>query len=149
MIFILIFLKGPMNTPLTKNNYALSTTLWIVIVIGVLSMLSHWGGDYTKKFTKGFIKKITALVKNAKHYYDLSNQDTDPLTSLMHANYAMAYAQVARLLATDDEINSIGKLNMQELVISLQTVQSTAFHRCTEMCNVDSPMVTGAFVDVN
>ena len=133
-----------------NNSFALITATWVMGSIVAISAISKWGKNYTKRFSKQFVNKISALAKNAKFYYESAQQDTKPLLQLIHANFAVAYAQTARLLATDDEINAIARINMQELVFAAQKAQRKAISACKHACpKLDAPPNNvGAFVDL-
>tara|TARA_Y100000310_G_C20704089_1_gene833111 strand:- start:336 stop:749 length:414 start_codon:yes stop_codon:yes gene_type:complete len=118
------------------NTFVLKVSLLVLGGVTLISLISNWGRNRTKRFSKPFVKKVGILTKNTQFYYNSAQQEVQPLLRLIHANFAVAYAQTVRLLATDNEIQIIAKINMQELVLAAQKIQRMAITACHNICPV-------------
>lgn len=90
-------------------------------------------------FSAATERSVSQLVKAAAQWNSTSVQDSNVLLSLMHANYAMAYLNVARLLSTDNDIEAVAKVRMDELLTDFQEAQASAIQRLTTSCPAAMP----------
>lgn len=84
-------------------------------------------------------RALVDLVQSASQWSASSLQDSNVLLSLMHANYAMAYLNVARLLSSDSEIESTASVRLDELLNEFKASQSSAIGRLTSTCPAAMP----------
>lgn len=84
-------------------------------------------------------RALTDLVQSASQWSASSLQDSNVLLSLMHANYAMAYLNVARLLSSDSEIEATTSVRLDELLSEFKAAQSSAIGRLTSTCPAAMP----------
>lgn len=107
-------------------------TMIIIGIVIVLAVLSKWS-DSTS-YSKPFLKKIKALIEQATRYNSMAQQDTAPLVQLMHCNYAMSYANVARLIASDTDIENITGIDIHELINYLSECQAYCVKNIGQQC---------------
>lgn len=104
------------------------TLLYISIIIGgviLLALLSKWS-ENPNQYAKPFLKKVKMLVEQATRWNSLAQQDTNPIIQLIHCNYALSYAQVARNLVDNKDIESITGLDIGELCYYMEDCQAYA-----------------------
>jgi len=108
-------------------RYGLLILLVIVIIILVANCFS------SSCSSSGGVNqtKIQNVLQNASRWQATANQDSNALFALMHANYAIAYANVARLLMNDDEIKKVTSIDMPEFMMKLEHTQQTNMRNIT------------------
>ena len=98
----------------------LSTIAWVgisnpwaflAILFGILWFLS-FVKNHDKTDTASVVKK---LIQSSAQWNSSSLQDNSKILALMHANYAMAYMNAARSLATDSQIENWTHARLDEL----------------------------------
>jgi hypothetical protein len=75
--------------------------LMLVIVLGAMGSTGGRGGS--RGATQATRETVQALAADAARWATVSRQDQNPLVALMHANYGVAYANVAQRLSGSDE----------------------------------------------
>lgn len=75
---------------------------------------------------------VQALVRQTARWAVASQQDTSPMISLLHANYASGYLQALELIATEDEINKY--TNLQRLRDKVYSIQDKAARHVVATC---------------
>lgn len=77
---------------------------------------------------------VKRLFQTSAQWNTTSVQDSNAILSLMHSNYAMAYLNVARSLATDAQIERWTKSHVDEVVSTYQDTQSKSIQVLNHMC---------------
>ena len=106
----------------------------ILLVILCLVLLAQWANSRKQPTNEDILRHVRHILSESSRWQAHSEQDKNSLYALTHANYAVAYCNVARLLMTDEAIrNSIG-VNMQEFHMQLHNSQKqcvqTLCHKC-------------------
>lgn len=110
------------------------TYAWIVILIVIgISLLSKWS-ENTKQYSKPFIRKVKSLIEQATRWNSMAQQDTNAVVQLIHCNYALSYAQIARSLVSDSDIETITGIDIHELIYYLEECQSYAVKNIGTNC---------------
>ena len=91
----------------------------------VLALLSKWSQN-PNQYAKPFINKVRMLVEQATRWNSLAKQDSNPVVQLIHCNYALAYAQVARNLVGGEDIQVITGIDIGELCHYMEDCQAYA-----------------------
>ena len=119
------------------NHFALGVGVFLtVLIIVILSkkLYEPRGSD------PNAVKKGASFVKKSADTTFACQQSDNPLMALTQANYAMAYLNIARSLALDDELTDITKIPIEDLYDDIEREQATARERILKLC----PQVGGA-----
>jgi hypothetical protein len=79
-------------------------------------------------------RALRDLIKSASQWNVRSNQDSNTMISLMNANYAMAYLNVARSVGSDTDIEKHTGAAVDELLKDIENSQSSAIQKLTLAC---------------
>lgn len=125
------------NTLNTSTNWYNKSFVWyaFLIVGGVLliSLLSRWS-ETDKQYSESFLKKVKMLIEQSTRWNSTAQQDSNPVVQLMHCNYALSYAQIARNLVPDKDIETITGIDIHELIYYLEECQSYAIKNIGDNC---------------
>lgn len=102
--------------------------LIVVLIVLVIALLAKWMGG-SRRYSSEFLRQVKHLINDASRMQSMSEQDSNPAVALMHANYALAYANAIRLLLPDDEIRRVSGIHMGEFVVVLTQNQQECFQR--------------------
>jgi len=105
----------------------------VVGFIVVIGLLSKWS-ESDRQYSQTFVKKIKTLVEQATRWNATAQQDTNPIVQLIHCNYATSYAQIARNLVADRDIEAITGIDIHELIYYLEECQSYAIKNIGDKC---------------
>ena len=108
-------------------------SLMVLAVIAIISLLSRWS-DADKQYSKPFIRKIKSFIEQATRWNAMATQDTNSILQLIHCNYALAYAQVVKNVASDQDIETITGVDINELVYYLEECQSYCIKNIGQQC---------------
>ena len=108
--------------------------LIVVAVVVVAALLSKWTASSSPKYSKRFMKQVHNLVKQSQTWHATAKQDGNPIISLLHADYALAYARIARSLAGDKDIERISGVAVDELLFYLEEDQQQAIQALAQKC---------------
>ena len=124
-------------------------TALIIMTIVFIAVLSKWTGNAGRdpQYSPKFIRQMKRLVSQASKWHTTAQQDSDPTTRLVHSNYALAYANVARALASDSSIQQITGINVTELLYFLEEDQKKALQLLVHHCPQLKP--TGVYTSGN
>jgi len=133
------------NNSLITNKMSSSLKDWwslpqskftIIIIVGmvILGLLSKWTGQSEPKYSKKFTRQLKRVVQQASKWHTTARQDMDPLVNLIHSNYALAYANVARAIASDGAIEGSTGIKLRELMYYLEEDQKRALQAVTQRC---------------
>jgi hypothetical protein len=118
-----------------------SVAKWALLAIAgvlVLWALSTSAGGARGNFGYGAAgpsaRTIRDLMRSAAQWNSRAVQDSNSLIALMHANYAMAYLNVARAISSDAEIERLTGAQLDEFLNDLQGSQAHAIQRLTMSC---------------
>jgi hypothetical protein len=110
----------------------------VVLIVLVIALLAKWMGG-SRRYSAEFLRQIKHLLNDASRMQAMSEQDSNPSVALMHANYALAYANAVRLLLPDDEIRRISGIHMGEFVVVLTQNQQEKFQMLGQHCAAGVP----------
>ena len=79
-------------------------------------------------------RTLRDLVKSVQQYVDMAAQDTSTVMALMHANYARAYLNAARSMATDTEIEGLAGRSFDAFVKQVDQTEAAAMARMQSVC---------------
>lgn len=77
---------------------------------------------------------VNHIVKEAARWDAMSAQDSNPAYALMHANYALAYANVAHNLMSEDDIFDATNIHIQPFITQLTESQQRCLQNVGSMC---------------
>lgn len=119
-----------------SEYYNLKTLFIIVGTIGVLSILNKLSNRTNKGYSNAQIKHVEHYIRSSQHYFALSKQDKNMLTSLNHSIYALSFAKVAKSLTSNPEkdIARICKVNIDQYLKQLQTHVDLKQKKIVEIC---------------
>jgi hypothetical protein len=128
---------GPLAGILGAALASLSVFKWVLFGFVVIVIL--WVMSSQQKSKNALDSRaIRDLVKSASQWKTRSIQDSNVVISLMNANYAMAYFNVARSIGTDADVESHANISIDEFMRDLENVQSAAIHKISTSCPVAS-----------
>jgi hypothetical protein len=113
-----------------------SAAAWIVGVVVVVFMLA-WVARSQSEGALGHAamkKKIHSLVRTAAQGSWMAEQDANPVISLLHANTALTYAQLAQRLVERDDILRDTRVDINHLVFHLEEQQLAAMKALHRTC---------------
>jgi len=87
-------------------------------------------------------RALKDLIKSSQQWAARSEQDGSPLVSLMNANYAMAYFNVARSIGSDQDIYAHTHANVDSLIQDIETTQKRAVEKVTKVCPSVAPSMS-------
>lgn len=108
--------------------------LIVLLVVVVLVVFAKWASSMHSNSPMNHPEKLKHVLKEATRWQSVSQQDQNAAYAFMHANYAVAYANVVRLLLTDADIRSITGLNMQDLAMELDSTQQQCLQALVRRC---------------
>ena len=105
----------------------------VVVVLAILAFLSKWS-ESNSSFPRPLMKKIKSIIAHCVRWNSLAQQDTNPLMQLIHCNYALANAQMARSMFSDQEIEQVTGIEIHELINYLDECQAFAVKNVSNNC---------------
>lgn len=120
----------------------LSFIKWIIVglvVLAVLWVISNFKGQSGSTKAALEARTLRDLVKSSAQWAARSMQDSAPVIAVMNSNYAMAYLNMARALATDGEIEGIVGVPMDALIRDVEAAQASAIQRLSNGCPTVGP----------
>ncbi len=102
------------------------------LVIGLcVAILTYY---YYKKreYQRSVLSKsviIPKLLQQSAQWVAASEQETDPLSALIHATYAVGYLSALRKIVSDPEIRAVSGVDGSEMMTAVQQVQDRAITR--------------------
>lgn len=115
-------------------------TVTAVAALGVITKLLNANVNAT--FSVSHLKRARLLVSQAIYWHDTSEQDTNPLFAMKHADYAIAYLNAARSMLPDNILERTCNVDIYELSNSLETHQRQKTKSVTEICPTSNPEAT-------
>ena len=125
-----------MSVPVSVSWWKQPSFSHALLVLGVVlgvGLLSKWS-ETDRQYSKPFIRKLKYLIEQATRWNAMAQQDTNPILQLIHCSYALAYAQVARGVSSDKDIEHITGLDIHELVYYLGECESYAVKNLGQQC---------------
>lgn len=104
----------------------------IIILIVTISLLSKWSEN--KCYSKPFLKKVKSLIEQATRWNAMAQQDSNPILQLIHCSYALSYTQMTRNIVSDQDIENITGIDINELIYYLEECQSYAIKNMGQQC---------------
>lgn len=90
--------------------------MYLVVIILIL-IVCMWNGSMGTK------QSIQKLVKQSARYATTAQQDTSPMTALLHANYAVSYLNALKDIATDNQIHNATGIDVKKFKEHIMNVQ--------------------------
>ena len=109
-------------------------TLLILFSVILIAILSKWTGSNNPKYSQRFTRQMNRIVQQANKWHTTSKQDGEPILQLIHSNYALAYANVARALASDETIQQMSGVKLGGLIHYLEEDQQKALQKVMAQC---------------
>lgn len=133
-----------MFSPETKK-YIIYCSLVIGAVV-LIALLSKWSQN-AHQYSKPFIQKVKLLIEQSTRWNSLAKQDSNPIIQLIHCNFALVYAQVARNLVSNEDVEAITGIDINELCHYLEDCQAFAIQNIgsqAPMFKIDSHYSAGS-----
>lgn len=74
------------------------------------------------------------MIEQSTRFSSMAQQDTSPTLQMIHCCYALAYAQIARNITSDRDIENITGIDINELIYYLQECESFAIKNVGQQC---------------
>lgn len=84
--------------------------------------------------SRGMKHSIEKLVKQSARYATIAQQDTSPMTALLHANYAASYLYALKDIATDNQIHNATGIDVKKFREHIINVQDMVSKKTSETC---------------
>lgn len=101
--------------------------MYLVVVIIVLLLCMQ-------NTSRGMKHAIDKLVKQSARYAVIAQQDTSPMTALLHANYAASYLYALKDIATDNQIHNATGIDVKKFKEHVINVQDMVSKKTSETC---------------
>ena len=128
---------------LWKNTH-FKISVGVVSLVLVLVILSKWTASGRPVYNKRFEKQLKSILEQASRWHVTSKQDSNPLISLIHADYAVANANLLRSLAPEEDIQKLTGTNITEFLYLLEEDQKKAVQSVADQCPSVKPEGTYA-----
>lgn len=123
-------------------------TCLVVGCVVLVALLSKWTGNGNDpQYSKQFMRQLNRVVQQASKWHTTSKQDIEPVVRLAHSNYALAYAQTARAIASDAALEKATGLKVDALIYHLENDQRQALQNLVNVCPQVKP--TGIYTTGN
>lgn len=107
----------------------------VLVVILCLVLLAQWANSRNQPPTnQDILRHVRHILSESSRWQATCEQDKNRLYALTHANFAVAYCNVARLLMSDEAIRQALGVNMQEFSMQLQNSQKNCIHTLCHEC---------------
>tara|TARA_B110000261_G_C13002623_1_gene324885 strand:- start:179 stop:502 length:324 start_codon:yes stop_codon:yes gene_type:complete len=84
--------------------------------------------------TRGMKKSIEKLVRQSARYAVAAQQDASPVIAILHANYAVAYLNALKDIATDSQIHNATGIDVKKFKDHVTNVQDMVTKKTSEKC---------------
>lgn len=108
----------------------------IAVVLVAVSKWNHWRKGVLPPKTA---KKMRTLLKQAAHYGSLAEQDQNPVYSLLHANTALNYLSVAKVMVSDSELKKLSGIDIEQMNAYLLWQQEYSLSKLSNQCPSGKP----------
>lgn len=123
----------PMLSIVGATLVSMSVFKWILL--GFVGLLVLWIMSSSRTSRAALeAKAVKDLVKSASQWNARSLQDTNAIIAMMNANYAMAYLNMAKSIATEDEVDTYAGHHVKGLADDIEASQRSAFKRLVGTC---------------
>lgn len=116
-----------------KTYPAMTYSLLVIGVVLLLALLSKWS-ENDRKYSSQVLQRIKSMIEHAARWNAMAQQDSNPVMQLIHCNYALAYAQATRVIASDRDIENITGIDVHELMEYLQQCQAFTVNNINQQC---------------
>lgn len=82
---------------------------------------------------------VKNLINQSISWHKQSQQDSDPLFSFKHSNYAISYINAARDLVSDTMIQKLTGIDVHETLKLLEGYQQSLTKKITKSCPIVNP----------
>ena len=128
--------SNPFSPETTVKWWKQPSFFYTVMVLGIvvgIGLLSKWS-ESDNHYSKPFLRKLKYLIEQSTRWNAMAQQDTNPILQLIHCNYALAYAQVARSVTSDKDIENITGIDIHELIYYLGECESYTIKNLGQQC---------------
>ena len=113
------------------RHFALGVGVFVLIFVLVILSKRYYESTTTNP---AVIQKGASIIKQSADLAFGAQQITNPLMALRNANYAMAYLNVARSLARDDELSDAARVDLDNLQVDVEREELAAKERILQIC---------------
>jgi hypothetical protein len=131
LLFQFYLIINYLSAKSSKDKY-MSYYFFIGIFFGIVMYMILLKLTKTKKTTE--TESIVTLIRGCARWAIASKQDTSPLISLLHANYAAGYLWALQDCFTDDQIHNATGINIIKFQKSITRVQDKATRGLVSVC---------------
>lgn len=115
---------------------AIAVAAVVILLLTVAKVCSPRGAAaLTRKYTRD----VRSLMQGASQLAVSAEQDVSPLLAMMHVNYALTQAKVARTLASAEVIHKWCGVHVDDFIDSLEALQTQCMRKIHEMCPALQP----------
>lgn len=107
--------------------------VWVITAVIIILLLLLWTW-WTGRAPEGKEIIIPTLMRQTYRWYVASQQDTNPVIRLLHADYAVSYVDALRSIATDQEILGTTGQDIRLLATKTTAQQDTALRALADKC---------------
>jgi hypothetical protein len=118
--------------PFWKQSFFQNSIIIIALVV-FIGILSKWS-ENSKQYSKPFLRKVRSLIEQSTRWNAMAQQDTNPILQLIHCSYALSYAQMARNIVSDNDVETITGIDIHELIYYLEECQSYTIKNLGQQC---------------
>lgn len=106
----------------------------VVMAILILAILAKVTQGLNRTVSKQTIQNAGILLKGSSKWALAAQQDKNPMFSVIHISYALAYANALREVLNDREIQVATGVDMREHVESMEILQRQAITKLGDRC---------------
>jgi hypothetical protein len=103
------------------------------VIAFILAMSAFSGRIFSTGINKETLKKCQDLLKDIKHTYGMSKQDSEILLALVHITSSVAKCQVLSSFLTNTEAKQHLNVDLESLYTTVQNYQNTVLRGFEDM----------------
>ena len=92
-----------------------------------------------ERYSSEVLRRAKQLTQQALEWHAQSQQDTDALFGMRHADYALAYMNAARAILPDATLQRLTSVDVHETIIALESHQQLHSKKMTKLCPASNP----------
>lgn len=106
----------------------------VILAILTLAILARITQSVNRTVSKQTIQSAEILLRGSSKWALTASQDKQPMLSLIHVSYALAYANALRELLNDREIQVATGIDMRDQVEAMETLQRKIIVKLGDQC---------------
>ncbi len=107
---------------------------YIIIITFVFIFLVIYLFKIKKEISCDKTSIIKTLLRQSARWSTAAEQDENPMIAILHANYGAGYLWALKDIATDNEIEETGKINILQFRDEIVKVQDEATLKMVKTC---------------